>query len=71
MFPAFAHFGRTTTNDTEIHGQQINAGEKVVMWYPSSNCDDTRYENPNVFDLRRKPEHQASAPATALLPRIA
>jgi cholest-4-en-3-one 26-monooxygenase len=59
MFPAFAHFGRTTTTDTEIHGQQIKAGEKVVMWYPSSNRDEMRYENPNVFDLRRKPEHQA------------
>jgi cholest-4-en-3-one 26-monooxygenase len=59
MFPAFAHFGRTTTKDTEIHGQQIKAGEKVVMWYPSSNRDETRYENPNGFDLRRKGEHQA------------
>jgi cholest-4-en-3-one 26-monooxygenase len=59
MFPAFAHFGRTTTRDTEIHGQQIKAGEKVVMWYPSSNRDETRYEDPDRFDLRRKAEHQA------------
>src|SRR5262249_40346783 len=59
MFPAFAHFGRTATRDTELHGQQIKAGEKVAMWYPSSNRDDTRYENPHVFDLRRKAEHQA------------
>ena len=59
MFPAFAHFARTTTHDTELHGQQINAGEKVVMWYPSSNRDETCYEDPEVFDLRRKAEHQA------------
>jgi cytochrome P450 len=59
MFPAFAHFARTTTRDTEIHGQEIKAGEKVVMWYPSSNRDETRYEDPQVFDLRRKAEHQA------------
>jgi cholest-4-en-3-one 26-monooxygenase len=59
MFPAFAHFGRTTTRDTELHGQQIKAGEKVAMWYPASNRDETRYENPDVFDLRRKAEHQA------------
>ena len=59
MFPAFAHFGRTTTQDTELAGQKIKAGEKVAMWYPSSNRDETRYENPNVFDLRRKAEHQA------------
>jgi len=59
MFPAFAHFGRTTTRDTEIRGQQIKAGEKVVMWYPSSNRDETLYEDPDVFDLRRRAEHQA------------
>jgi cholest-4-en-3-one 26-monooxygenase len=59
MFPAFAHFGRTATRDTELHGHQIKAGEKVVMWYPSSNRDETRYENPDVFDLQRKAEHQA------------
>ena len=46
MFPAFAHFGRTTTQDTELAGQKIKAGEKVAMWYPSSNRDETRYENP-------------------------
>jgi cholest-4-en-3-one 26-monooxygenase len=59
MFPAFAHFGRTTTRDTELGGQKIKAGEKVAMWYPSSNRDERRYENPDVFDLRRKAEHQA------------
>jgi cytochrome P450 len=59
MYPAFAHFGRTTTKDAEIHGQKIKAGEKVVMWYPSSNRDETRYDDPQVFDLRRKAEHQA------------
>jgi len=59
MFPAFAHFGRTTTTDTVLHGQPIKAGEKVVMWYPSSNRDESRYSDPDVYDLRRKPEHQA------------
>jgi cholest-4-en-3-one 26-monooxygenase len=59
MFPAFAHFGRTTTTDTELHGQPIKAGQKVVMWYPSSNRDETRYEDPDRFDLRRQAEHQA------------
>ena len=59
MFPAFAHFRRTATTDTELHGQKIKAGEKVVMWYVSSNRDETRYENPDCFDLRRGAEHQA------------
>jgi cytochrome P450 len=59
MFPAFAHFRRTATCDTELHGQQIKQGEKVVMWYVSSNRDETRYEDADRFDVRRKAEHQA------------
>lgn len=59
MFPAFAHFRRTATKDTELQGQKIRQGEKVVMWYVSSNRDETRYENPDHFDVKRNPEHQA------------
>jgi cytochrome P450 len=59
MFPAFAHFRRTATRDTELGGQTIREGEKVVMWYVSSNRDESRYENPDHFDVRRNPEHQA------------
>jgi cytochrome P450 len=59
MFPAFAHFRRTATCDTELHSKQIKEGEKVVMWYVSSNRDETRFEDPNRFDVRRTTEHQA------------
>ena len=59
MFPAFAHFARTATRDTELHGQAIREGEKLVMWYPSANRDATRYEDPDSFDVTRNPEHQA------------
>ncbi len=59
MFPAFAHFRRTATCDTEIAGQQVREGDKVVMWYVSSNRDTSRYEDPDRFDVRRNPEHQA------------
>ena len=59
MFPAFAHFRRTATRDVELHGQHIKEGEKVVMWYASSNRDETRYEDPDRFDVLRNPEHQA------------
>jgi cholest-4-en-3-one 26-monooxygenase len=59
MFPAFAHFRRTATRDAELNGQQIKAGDKVVMWYASSNRDETRFEDSERFDLRRKEEHQA------------
>jgi len=59
MFPAFAHFRRTATCDTELAGQPIKKGEKVVMWYVSSNRDESRYQDPHRFDVRRNPEHQA------------
>ena len=59
MFPAFAHFRRTATCDTELHGQQIREGDKVVMWYVSSNRDESRHEDPDRFDVRRNAEHQA------------
>ncbi|MDX6728457.1 MAG: hypothetical protein QOK49_3262 [Baekduia sp.] len=59
MFPAFAHFRRTATRDTELGGQPIREGDKVVMWYVSSNRDETRYEDPDRFDATRNPEHQA------------
>ena len=59
MFPAFAHFRRTATCDTELAGQPIRRGDKVVMWYSSSNRDETRYEDPDRFDVTRNPEHQA------------
>jgi cytochrome P450 len=59
MFPAFAHFRRTATRDTVLNGQEIKAGEKVVMWYASSNRDETRYEDPDRFDVLRNPDHQA------------
>src|SRR4051794_962205 len=59
MFPAFAHFRRTATEDTELNGQRIRKGDKVVMWYVASNRDETRYEDPDRFDAARNPEHQA------------
>jgi cholest-4-en-3-one 26-monooxygenase len=59
MFPAFAHFRRTATRDTELCGQAIAAGEKVIMWYVSSNRDETRHVDPDRFDVLRREEHQA------------
>src|SRR5919204_124661 len=59
MFPAFAHFRRTATCDAELHGTKIREGDKVVMWYVSSNRDESRYEDADRFDIRRNAEHQA------------
>ena len=49
------HFRRTATRDTEVGGQPIAAGEKVVMIYPSANRDETHFADPYTFDVRRTP----------------
>ena len=59
MFPAFNHFRRTATCDVELAGQRIREGEKVVMWYVSSNRDEDRFEDPDRFDITRTTDHQA------------
>jgi cytochrome P450 len=47
------HFRRTATQDTEIDGQPIKAGDKVVMWYTSANRDEAKFDRPNEFDVLR------------------
>jgi len=59
MFPAFAHFRRTATTDTEINGQEIKEGDKVVMWYVAAGRDEDEFENPDMFDVERNPTHQS------------
>jgi cytochrome P450 len=52
------HFRRTATRDTELGGQRIREGEKVVMWYCSANRDEEVFDDPFRFDVRRSPnEH--------------
>ena len=48
------HMRRRATVDTEIAGQPIKAGDKVVMWYYSANRDEAVYDDPLRFDVRRK-----------------
>lgn len=49
------HFRRTATADTEIRGQPIAAGDKVVVWYVSANFDEEVFEAPERFDVGRSP----------------
>jgi cytochrome P450 len=53
------HMRRTTTQDTNLGGQQIPAGEKVVMWYVSGNRDPEAIETPNqlIIDRKRPRQH--------------
>ena len=54
------HFARAATRDTELGGRQIQAGDRVALWFPSGNRDEAVFENPYTFDVRRTPnEHIA------------
>jgi cholest-4-en-3-one 26-monooxygenase len=48
-------FRRTAMRDTELHGQTIRAGDKVVMFYPSANRDDEVFADAGRFDVTREP----------------
>ena len=49
------HFRRTATRDTELRGQKIREGDKVLLWYSSANRDEEVFERPFEFDVRRNP----------------
>jgi hypothetical protein len=50
------HFRRTCTEDgVRIGDQELNAGDKVVLWYGSANRDAAVFDNPFAFDVGRTP----------------
>ena len=57
--PAFAYMRRTATRDTELAGKQVQAGDKLALWYVSGNRDESVFDDPHRFDVRRDPNpHQ-------------
>ena len=48
-------FQRTATEDTEVGGQAIAAGQRVGLLYGSANYDETVFDEPNRFDIFRDP----------------
>jgi cytochrome P450 len=52
-------FRRTATQDTEVAGQPISQGEKVVLFYHSGNRDESVFEDPWRFDVTRQPNYHA------------
>ena len=55
------HMRRTATRDTELAGQHIRRGEKVVMWYVSGNRDESVIDRADHFIIdRAKPRQHLS-----------
>jgi cytochrome P450 len=49
-----AHMRRTATCDTVLGGQQIKKGDKVALWYNSSNRDEAVFPNADKWDVNRE-----------------
>jgi cytochrome P450 len=46
---------RMARHDTMLGGQEIKAGETVVVWTASANFDERQFPHPEQFDIRRSP----------------
>ena len=49
-----SYFSRTATEDCELHGQQIHAGDKVALYWASANRDEEVFEDPFEFRIDRR-----------------
>jgi cytochrome P450 family 142 subfamily A polypeptide 1 len=49
------NMNRTATRDTELAGQKIRAGERLLLLYPSANRDERVFARPFEFDVARQP----------------
>jgi cytochrome P450 len=54
------YFKRTAVDDTELRGEPIAAGERVLMFYPSANRDEAVFPDPFRFDVGRTPNPHLS-----------
>ncbi len=53
MVSPVMYMRRTALKDTEIRGQKIAKGEKIVMWYGAANRDPEVFADPDTFDITR------------------
>jgi cytochrome P450 len=54
MYPPIFQFRRTCVQDTELSGQPIKTGDKVVLGYAAANRDESVFADPDTFDITRQ-----------------
>ncbi|MFK0044385.1 cytochrome P450 [Streptomyces sp. NPDC090741] len=60
VHPPVLSFRRTAAVDTELAGQPIRAGDKVVVFHASANHDERVFTDPGRLDLGRTPNPHVS-----------
>ncbi|MFC5650373.1 cytochrome P450 [Paenibacillus solisilvae] len=59
-YPPIVAIGRIATKDTEIGSQTVKAGEQVISWVGAANRDESKFSEPDKFNLLRKPNPHMS-----------
>ncbi|MER7172966.1 cytochrome P450 [Streptomyces mesophilus] len=54
------HSMRTATTTVSLAGRTVAAGERVVLWLPSANRDESAFERPDEFRVTRRPNRHMS-----------
>ncbi len=49
-------FRRCLAKDVTLHGETMKTGDFVILAYGAANRDPRKYENPDVYDVTRKPK---------------
>lgn len=49
------HIMRTAMRPVTLHGRHVEAGERVTLWNPSANRDEATFVDPDLFNIRRRP----------------
>jgi cholest-4-en-3-one 26-monooxygenase len=49
------NMSRTVTDDVELRGQQLRAGDQLMLFYPSANRDGSVFEHADTLDVTRDP----------------
>ncbi len=54
------NMNRTLTQDTELHGEKLREGDRVILLYASGNRDERAFESPDAFDVGRWPNRHVA-----------